>query len=59
MKFMTDEDVLYNMNSKYQDALQSSKEGPGTGRGVGSAGLVANQWIVWRTEAIKRGLVNG
>ena len=57
MKFMSDEDVLSKMNSKYQDAKHSSKEGVGTGRGVGSAGLVAREWIKWRTEAINRGLV--
>lgn len=43
MKWMTDEQVLKRMAEKYDDAKRSSKEGVGTGRGVGSAGLVARE----------------
>ena len=57
MKWLTDSEVMDRMNQKYDDAKRSSKEGVGTGRGLGSAGLVGKQWIMWRNEAVKRGLV--
>ena len=57
MKSFSDQQVLYNMNLKYQHAKDASKEGVGTPRGVGMAGRIAEEWIRWRTEAKDRGLV--
>lgn len=57
MKSFSDAEVLQLMNEHHQYARDSSKEGKGTGRGAGSAGQAANNWIMWRNEAIKRGLV--
>lgn len=57
MRFLTDEQVLKNMRQKADEAKRSSKEGRGTGRGVGSAGLVGADWMRWCSEANRRGLL--
>jgi hypothetical protein len=57
MRSFTDTEVIAHMNSKYQDAKTAQKEGPGTHRNIGDAGQIASEWIRWRREAIRRGLI--
>lgn len=58
MKMFTDDQVLKNMTEKYNHAKSAPKEGKGTPRGVGMAGRIAAEWMMWRSEAMRRGLVS-
>lgn len=57
MTHMTDEQVLQNMNARYEMARSAQKEGKGTPRPHGAAGLIAAEWMRYRNEAKRRGLV--
>lgn len=58
MKAFTDDEVMSNMQGKYTDAKTAQKEGKGTPRGHGYAGRIASEWMMWRAEALRRGLVS-
>lgn len=57
MRSFTDAEVIEKMHHHRQCARDSSKEGKGTPRGAGMAGRAADEWMRWRAEAVKRGLV--
>ena len=57
MKFFTDDQILSRMASAYGNAVKAPREGGDTGRGAGSSGFIAAEWMRWRAEADKRGLI--
>lgn len=57
MKSFTDKEVIENMNHHYDCAKNAGKEGYGTHRGAGDCGRLSMNWIMWRQEAKRRGLV--
>jgi len=57
MEHLTDDQVLDGMHQKYRDARSAPKEGKGTPRGCGMAGRIAAEWMRWRSEALRRGLI--
>ena len=52
----TDAEIVAMTKEAYRNAKEASKEGPGTGRGAGSNGIAANNWIDLATECKARGL---
>lgn len=57
LSWAKDEVVLANMRQKYDDARRAGKEGAGTHRNCGDAGNIAAEWMRWRQEALRRGLI--
>lgn len=58
MKHLSDEELLIKMDEAYDNAKNAPKDGYSNGkRGAGSAGRIAMEWVRYRSEALKRGLV--
>lgn len=57
MKSFTDADVLEKIAHHHHCAKESSKQGPGTGRAPNMSGLAGAEWMRWRAESRKRGLI--
>lgn len=57
MKSFSDEEILEKLEYHKKNASDMPKEGGDTNRGVGLCGRAGNEYLMWRCEALKRGLV--
>jgi len=57
MNIFTDAEVLARLAQKHDDAKNASKEGAGTHRNAGDCGRIGAEWMAWRREARRRGLI--
>lgn len=56
MVSFSDSEVIEALEQARANAVSAPREGMGTGRWPGSAGRIADEWMIWLAEAKRRGL---